>query len=552
MKTGNRTILLLLWGALLLKCSIEPVTGGSGEETTNGRVTGAVVTQNGASASNASVRLFPGSYDPVKATAAPLYATTDSLGRYSFSHIPRGDYTILALDTGSRTGVLICGVHVAGDTITLPAATLRVPGSIKITLPSGINSATGYVFIPGTTYFIFLNHSTTFVMLDSIPAGIVPPVSYAATNSAGSTVIRYNVTVSPGDTTVVWNPLWKYARAFVLNTSATGANVTGSVANFPVLVRLNSGNFDFSQAQATGADIRFTKSDNTFLPYEIERWDAGNKVAEIWVKADTVHGSDSMQSLMMYWGNVKATDSSNGAAVFDTASGFQGVWHLGEAGNALVKDATGNHYDGTPSDTAPAGAEGTIGPCRSFNGASNFIRMNGTANSKLNFQENDTYTISAWAYADTLDNISHLIVGKGNEQYFMKFKTSFSPNPMVWEFVEYHDKAGWFITNSLPVIPSAKTWAYIVGVRKGTSQYFYLNGELVDDTISVSSANVSRYMGDDVTIGKFLSMPSDTIEGKCAFLGKIDEVRISNVAQDVDWIKLCYMNQKGQDALVKW
>lgn len=254
-----------------------------------------------------------------------------------------------------------------------------------------------------------------------------------------------------------------------------------------------------------------------------------NKVAEIWVKADTVHGSDSMQSLMMYWGNIKATNSSNGVAVFDTANGFQGVWHLGEAGNAIAKDATGNHYDGTPSDTAPAGVEGTIGPCRVFNGSSNFIRMNGTANSKLNFQENDTYTISVWAYADTLDNGYHLVVGKNNEQYCLKFKTAVpTSSSMVWEFVEYHNRAGWYITNSLPVIPSAKSWTFIVGVRKGTTQYFYLNGELVDDTISI------------------------TPEGKCPFRGKIDEVRISNMAYSADLIKLRYMNQKGQDALVKW
>jgi hypothetical protein len=29
-------------------------------------------------------------------------------------------------------------------------------------------------------------------------------------------------------------------------------------------------------------------------------------------------------------------------------------------------------------------------------------------------------------------------------------------------------------------------------------------------------------------------------------------VRISNAASSADWIKLCYMNQKEQDALVKW
>lgn len=42
------------------------------------------------------------------------------------------------------------------------------------------------------------------------------------------------------------------------------------------------------------------------------------------------------------------------------------------------------------------------------------------------------------------------------------------------------------------------------------------------------------------------------MEGLCAFRGMIDEVRIANEAYGPDWIKLCYMNQKEQDALVKW
>ena len=149
-------------------------------------------------------------------------------------------------------------------------------------------------------------------------------------------------------------------------------------------------------------------------------------------------------------GNGNAAAQSNSAAVFDTADGFQGVWHLGETGGGIAKDATANHYDGTPSDTAPASVAGTIGLCRSFNGSSNFIRMNGTATSKLNFPENGIYTISAWAYADTLDDGFHLVVGKSDEQYYLKLKQSVPSTTMRWEFVEYHDKAGWFITNGLP------------------------------------------------------------------------------------------------------
>jgi hypothetical protein len=203
-----------------------------------------------------------------------------------------------------------------------------------------------------------------------------------------------------------------------------------------------------------------------------------------------------------------------------------------------------------PSDTAPVGAEGAIGPCRSFNGSSNFIRMNGTADSKLNFPGNGIYTVSAWAYADSIDYGSHLIVGKSNEQYAMKFKFSVWNSPMVWELSAYLDSLNWCSTNSLPLVPSAKTWTHIVGVHNGTAQYFFLNGKLVDSSISVSTG--SRPVGQDVTIGRFLSKPPDSVEGICPFFGMIDEVRVSNVACSADWIKLCYMNQKEQDALVKW
>jgi len=73
-------------------------------------------------------------------------------------------------------------------------------------------------------------------------------------------VFRYDVPVPSGDTVVIFNAEWPYAKQLYLNTSASGANVPGTVENFPVLVRLNSGNFDFSQAQKNGNDIRFNKT----------------------------------------------------------------------------------------------------------------------------------------------------------------------------------------------------------------------------------------------------------------------------------------------------
>ncbi|HMD68776.1 MAG TPA: DUF2341 domain-containing protein, partial [Chitinivibrionales bacterium] len=136
---------------------------------------------------------------------------------------------------------------------------------------------------------------------------------------------------------------WAHACNITLNSSATGANVATQQLGFPVLVRLTSATpaFSFAQAMTAGQDIRFSKSDGTHLPYQIERFDQANQLAEVWVKAD-VNGNDAAQYITMYWGNGTAADSSNGAAVFN--NGFAGVWHLGETGNINANgyaDATG-------------------------------------------------------------------------------------------------------------------------------------------------------------------------------------------------------------------
>ena len=314
-------------------------------------------------------------------------------------------------------------------------------------------------------------------------------------------------------------------------------DVAFNVENFPVLVRLNSSNFDFSEAQPGGADIRFTKMDNTLLSHEIEHWDAAGQRAEIWVRADTVYGNNNVQSIMMYWGNAAAVDSSSGAAVFDTAGGFQGVWHLSEAGNTTAKDATINHFDGTPAGmSAASAAEGIIGGAQVFDGLASCYTMANTATSTLNFPENGPYTVSAWICIDTLDSALHTIVSKGNRQYNLGAVAS-----NEWEFSVCPASGGWDVTGSSA---ASKAWTHLVGVRNGTLQYLYVNGIRVDSTVSNLFSGITRYTGDDLAIGK---NPNASLY---FFKGTIDEVCISDVARDPAWIKLSYMNQKASDRLV--
>jgi hypothetical protein len=167
---------------------------------------------------------------------------------------------------------------------------------------------------------------------------------------------------------------WGQWRVFSINTTATsgGANVTGTVAGYPLLVRLTAANASdvFAQAKPGGADLRFRRAvgfippgiiiadvfptatpatqgglakpaaaqatqaaqavdTDPQLPYEIAHWDSAGKTAEIWVLVDTIFGNRSGQYIAMHWGKSDAVSRSNPAAVFDSSKGLVSVWHMG-------------------------------------------------------------------------------------------------------------------------------------------------------------------------------------------------------------------------------
>jgi hypothetical protein len=318
------------------------------------------------------------------------------------------------------------------------------------------------------------------------------------------------------------------------------------VYSFPVLVRLTAENFDFTQAQSSGGDIRFTTSRGTPLFHEIEQWDLVNRRAAIWVKVDTVYGNNNLQSIMMYWGNPGATDVSNSTSVFDTTAGYQGVWHFGDDAGSTVRDATVNGFTGTSPDTArPLVAEGIAGMGRLFDGAKNYITMPNTAGSKLNFPENGNFTISAWANIDNFDGVPHVVVAKGYDQYFMR-STGASSSPL-WNFAQLGANNNW---QACTTSATNKNWTFVTGVRQGNRQLLYYNGALVDSTPnSFASASFSRNTSSDISIGGYLKIVNST-DGYCFFKGSIDEIRMISTAQSSDWVLLCYMNQRALDRLV--
>lgn len=542
---------LAMAGSTCFYCINLNMAGGS-SSTDNGRILGMICRESGLPAPHTQVALRPADFDPYRDTGRLRMDTTDATGDYSFSAVAPGVYTLEAVGLAGRARALVNSVIVDTVTAYAPVAMLAKPGALNIRVRNGPEGAVSYVYIPGTSLFGMVRDGSGFI--DSVPAGSIPAVIYAdRTDPASIHTVKTDFTLYAGATLVIADySSWTYSKRLLLNTTMGGADISGMVCQFPVLVRLSGADFDFSKARSDGGDVRFKKSDDSPLAYEIERWDSAGQRAEIWVKVDTVYGNDSTHFFTLYTGNPAATAESNGPAVFDTAAGFEGVWHLSGEGAAMANDATMNGYHGTPWNmTAASAVEGAIGTSRSFNGSSSYISMQNTSAGKLNFPEDGGYSMSLWAYTDTIDTIWHAIAGKGHEQYYMQLKC-LGNNRATWEFVEFQNQRGWEYTeDSTPPAPGAKQWLYLVGVRSGTSQRLYINGVRVIDTAVLMPGSAARNTSDDFSIGRYgHSVTLPRYQGWSYFKGRVDEVRVARGALTADWIRLSYMNQKADDALV--
>jgi hypothetical protein len=551
----DSTLLYLMLIIAMARCTTD-IAGGGSDLPDKNVVVGRVLTTDQHPAPYTQVSIIPADYNCLDTASADeiITDTTDSAGAFRFLLDRNGDFNIQAVGIVNRTRLLITGIDVADDSTTVPDDTLRIPGTVKLFLPECMVPSGSRAYLPGTTVASD-SAAGAFVILDSVPAGTLTRVNFQFGNSSTLSLEQNGIAVIPGDTTVVVRPQWGFSKKLRLNTSASGADVAGTLFDFPVLIRLDSTTFNFDQADVNGADIRFVKNDNTLLHYETERWDAVNRLAEFWVRIDTVRGNDSTQSIRMCWGNTGIKSASAGAGVFDTVCGFQGVWHLGE-NDSVAYDATANNYRGNATDAVPV--DGIIGNARSFNGSSSIIRMTETGpGSTLNFPANGRYTLSAWVYHDTLaDSATYLIAGKGEHQYFMKtFDLSISTAQLghQWEFTEYRGNDFWQASTLTPAV--TKKWTHLVGVRDGSNQYLYVNGELAMtgyQVLGTGQSTTPRDTTDDFTIGGFLRPVAAWNQGYAYFRGSIDEVRVSSVPLSPDWIKLSYMNQKAEDDLVIW
>ena len=324
---------------------------------------------------------------------------------------------------------------------------------------------------------------------------------------------------------------WGKTGTMTILTTPEGANLPAGamVEGFPLLVRLHSDWFDFSQAKAGGEDIRFTAAGGAALAYQIEQWDAAKGTASVWLRVPKIQGNER-QAIHLHWGKPDAASESNGAAVFSADNGFVTVVHM----DGALKD---EHGAIKPKDEGTTAGDGMAGECRSFTkgkGISGGDHVTTypfgdnpfTAEAWFRSEGTDSYILYYGRYATRLNGKT----GDGNEVGI----SIGSPASLGWASDGPGGASG-------ETVPRMGQWYHVAATYEDGVSRIFVNGKLDGTRNHPKAMSVVKDVCMDI---------GGMRNGNYRFVGDIDEVRISKLARSEDWLKLSHENQKDQQTLV--
>lgn len=302
-----------------------------------------------------------------------------------------------------------------------------------------------------------------------------------------------------------WIGDWTRRRRIAFNN-----DLRGGLTNVPVMVRLDSTRIDYSRAGVGGAGLRFVDKDENMLPAEIELWQPGGE-SFVWVRVPRVEADSHDDYMWMYYGNTNSLPAPTGEDVWSNE--FSAVWHMDD-----LADATGRGLGGTNHGTAVA--TGLVGLARSFDGVDDYVSVD--FHPSMSFPASSNFTIEAWIYDEALPYWWEGIVGRYD---------TVSPWYGLWltAWGEYilgnHENAHIYGG------AAAAGWHYVCGIQSGSEgiRRLYVDGE----EVAVGGAE-SGEGTDPLYIGATVDEPGEF------FAGLIDEVRLSRIARDADWISAQY------------
>jgi hypothetical protein len=331
-------------------------------------------------------------------------------------------------------------------------------------------------------------------------------------------------------------------------------NIDSDLTHFPLMLELGTavgtGNedvsfiFDELTADANRYKIAVTEDDGeTELYVEIEKWDDANETAILWVSSSSLVFSGSTDTnLYLYYdvdhadNTTYVGDTNSAAAESVWNANYMAVYHLA---NTSWYDSTTNDNDGAGNGNVTTTTSGRVGTGASFpDGSSDWIQV--TDHDTLS--PGQKLTISGWYYDTQNDAQPRGMVSK-------RTSSSAGQEYSVFKYTSYYtnfDTPGSGDRDADNSAQSTATWFQSTQVFDGSltstdRKKFYTNQNLIRTQASTATSLTNQ--SSNLVIG--------ILQGQTyCWRGTIDEVRLSNTARNVDWIKADYYSIT--DGLVDW
>lgn len=323
-----------------------------------------------------------------------------------------------------------------------------------------------------------------------------------------------------------WNDEWNFRKEITLDLTPAGGDIAATATDVPVLLRLSLANFSyFADVKPDGSDFRLIAGDDkTPLKFHVERFDAANQMAFIWVRVPQLTGGVATDRIFLYYGNPNAPPAGEPAGTFDPSQAL--VLHLSEPTGAPI-DATAF---GNP--VALSGAE--LGPA-SLIGGGLVLQGSGSASvpasASLRLLPEKGFTMSAWVRVDAEQPDAHVLSLADGSRALVLGIAGFAP------YARFADGASVADVRGASLLVGGQ-WHHLAVVAADGRVLLYVDGV----EVGASPATLVE-VGGVFTIG---GSPAGT-----NFLtGTVDEVQVSNTGRPPEWLRAQARSQGPDAALV--
>ena len=313
---------------------------------------------------------------------------------------------------------------------------------------------------------------------------------------------------------------WAHKTKLSFDTTANGTEIKEDVMQLPLLVRLHSGNFKFSEVKPDGSDLRFFAADSkTPLKYHIENFDAANELANVWVALPKLTANSDKDSLIVKWGNPNATSAGDSKGTYDADQIF--VYHFGTtegAGTQGVRDATGNANNPNASGAKPV-PSGPIGAAAGFDGTS---KIDLSASPSLKLGPASGFTFTAWIK----------LAGNDNATLYSQHDGSKTLKIGLTGGALFVSNAASIASATIALKPGI--WQHVAVVGSAGKVSFYVDGNEAG-----SGALTLPDMAGEAVIGEGLK-------------GEMDEVTLAGTARSASYIKALADSQSADTLMLSF